>query len=162
MLAEDCPFCHILQGRGAAQWVDEDEYSLAFLDTHPINPGHLLVIPKQHVPDFFAVEEPHYGALMRSVRRLAAVLAVVTQPQKVGVVIAGFDVPHTQVHLIPMHAYHDITSQAYWDPNRVAPTDTQQQEMAAKLQQEVRRQGQPSSEDVHARCQDQPLGPTSN
>jgi histidine triad (HIT) family protein len=143
MLAADCPFCHILQGRGPAHQVDEDEYSLAFLDMHPINPGHLLVIPKQHVPDFFALEEPYYGALMRSAKRLAAVLAVVTQPRKVGIVIAGFDVPHTHVHLIPMHAYHDITSQAYWDPSRVPPTDTQQQDMAAKLRQEVRRQGLP-------------------
>jgi histidine triad (HIT) family protein len=144
MLAEDCPFCHILQGRSPAYRVDEDEYTLAFLDKHPINPGHLLVIPKLHVPDFFALQEPHYGALMQSAKRLAAVLAVVTQPQKVGVVIAGFDVPHTHVHLIPMHAYHDITSQAYLDPSRVPPTDTRQ-EMAAKLRQEVTRQVQPPS-----------------
>jgi diadenosine tetraphosphate (Ap4A) HIT family hydrolase len=67
----------------------------------------------------------------------------VTHPQKVGMVIAGFDVPHTHVHLIPMHAYHDITSQAYSDPDRVAPTDAQQQEMADRLRQEVKRQEQP-------------------
>jgi histidine triad (HIT) family protein len=142
MLAEDCPFCQILQGREPAHRIDEDAYTLAFLDKLPINPGHLLVIPKQHVPDFYALEEPHYGALMWSVKRLAAVLAVVTQPKKVGVVVAGFDVPHTHVHLIPMHAYHDITSQAYWDPSRVTPTDRQQQDMAARLRQEVTRQGE--------------------
>jgi histidine triad (HIT) family protein len=142
MLAEDCPFCQILQGRGLAHWVDDDEYTVAFLDMNPINPGHVLVIPRQHVPDFYALEEPHFSALMRSVKRLAAVLAVVTQPKKVGVVIAGFDVPHTHVHLIPMHVYHDITSQAYWDPSWTPPTDTQQQEMAAQLRQEVARQQQ--------------------
>jgi len=145
MLAEDCPFCHVLQGQSPAHRVAEDEYTLAFLDKHPINPGHLLVIPKLHVPDFFALQEPHYGALMQRAKRLAAVLAVVTRPKKVGVVIAGFDVPHTHVHLIPMHAYHDITSQAYWDPRRGSPTDTQQQEMATKLRQEVTRQGQTPS-----------------
>jgi len=115
----------------------------AFLDQRPINPGHLLVIPKRHAPDFFTLDEFSYDALMRSVKRLAAVLAVVTHPKKVGVVIAGFDVPHTHVHLIPMHAYHDITSQAYLGPERVPPTDAQQQEMAAKLRQEVVRQEAP-------------------
>lgn len=140
MLAEDCSFCQLLRGEGPAHRVTEDEHSLAFLDQHPINPGHLLVIPKQHAPDFFMLDDVSYDALMRSVKRLALVLDAVTHPQKVGVVIAGFDVPHAHVHLIPMHTYHDITSQAYLDPDRVQPTDAQQQELAAKLRQEVSQQ----------------------
>jgi histidine triad (HIT) family protein len=143
MLAEDCPFCQLLRGEGPAHRIAEDEYTLAFLDQRPINPGHLLVIPKQHAPDFFSLDDASYDALMSSVKRLAAVLDAVTHPQKVGVVIAGFDVPHTHVHLIPMHAYHDITSQAYSDPDRILPTGAQQQEMAAKLRQEVSRQEMP-------------------
>jgi histidine triad (HIT) family protein len=141
--AEDCPFCQLLSGESPAYRIDEDEYTFAFLDQRPINPGHLLVIPKQHAPDFFTLDDLSYGALMRSVKRLAAALDVVTRPKKVGVVIAGFDVPHTHVHLIPMHAYHDITSQAYSDPDRIPPTDTQQQEMAARLRQEIKRQELP-------------------
>src|SRR5262245_14457641 len=101
MLAEDCPFCRLLRGEGSAYQVDEDEHTIAFLDQRPINPGHLLVIPKQHVPDFFTLDEANYAALMHSVKRLAAVLDAVTHAKKVGVVIAGFDVPHTHVHLIP-------------------------------------------------------------
>jgi histidine triad (HIT) family protein len=145
MLPEDCPFCQLLRGEGSAYGIDEDERTLAFLDRRPINPGHLLVIPKQHAPDFFTLDDDSYDALMRSVKRLAAVLDAVTQPKKVGVVIAGFDVAHTHVHLIPMHDYHDITSRAYSDPDRVLPTDAQQQEMADRLSQEVMRRG-PSGE----------------
>jgi histidine triad (HIT) family protein len=141
LLVEDCPFCQLLRGESPTYRIDEDEHTFAFLDQRPINPGHLLVIPRQHAPDFFMLDDLYYGALMRSVKRLAAVLAVVTRPQKVGVVIAGFDVPHTHVHLIPMHAYHDITSQAYLGQERVPPTDAQQQEMAARLREEVARQG---------------------
>jgi histidine triad (HIT) family protein len=139
MLAEDCPFCQLLRGEGSVYRIDEDERTFALLDQRPINPGHLLVIPRQHAPDFFTLDDAYYEALMRSVKRLAMVLDTVTHPKKVGVVIAGFDVPHTHVHLIPMHAYHDITSQAYSDPDRVPPTDAQQQEMAAKLRQEIMR-----------------------
>ncbi len=40
---------------------------------------------------------------MLSAKRLGAVLAAVTQPQNVGLVIAGFDVPHTHVHVVPMY-----------------------------------------------------------
>ncbi len=125
--------------RGAGHRIAEDEHTLAFLDQRPINPGHLLVIPKQHAPDFFALDDVSYDALMRSVKRLAVVLDTVTYPKKVGMVIAGFDVPHAHVHLIPMHDYHDITSRAYSDADRVPPTDAQQQEMAAKLREEVSR-----------------------
>jgi histidine triad (HIT) family protein len=137
MRAEDCSFCQLLRGEGPAHRIAEDEHTLAFLDQRPINPGHLLVIPKQHAPDFFALDDVTYDALMRSVKRLAVVLDAVTQPKKVGVVIAGFDVAHTHVHLIPMHAYHDITSQAYSDRDRVSPTEAQQREMADRLCQEI-------------------------
>jgi histidine triad (HIT) family protein len=140
MLAEDCPFCQLVRGEGTAYRIAEDEQTLAFLDQRPINPGHLLVIPKLHAPDFFTLDDRYYDALMRGVKRLAAVLDAVTHPKKVGVVIAGFDVPHAHVHLIPMHDYHDITSPAYSNPDRVPPTDAQQQEMAARLRQEVSRQ----------------------
>jgi histidine triad (HIT) family protein len=145
MLVEECPFCRLLRGEESAHRIAEDEHTLAFLDQHPINPGHLLVIPKQHAPDFFLLDDLSYVALMRSVKRLAAVLDAMThpKPKKVGVVIAGFDVPHAHVHLIPMHAYHDITSQAYSNPGRVPPTDAQQQEIADRLRQEVKRQEQP-------------------
>jgi histidine triad (HIT) family protein len=139
MLTEDCPFCQLLSGAGPAHRIAEDEHTLAFLDQRPINPGHLLVIPKRHAPDFFTLDDVSYDALMRSVKRLAVVLDAVTHPKKVGMVIAGFDVPHTHVHLIPMHDYHDITSQAYSDPDRIPPTDAQQQEMADGLRQEVNR-----------------------
>src|SRR4029450_6502371 len=122
-----------------AHRIAEDEHTLAFLDQRPINPGHILVIPRQHAPDFFALDDVSYDALMRSVKRLAVVLNTVTHPKKVGMVIAGFDVPHAHVHLIPMHDYHDITSRAYSDTDRVPPTDAQQQEMAAKLREEVSR-----------------------
>ena len=141
MLAEDCPFCQLLRGEGSAYRIDEDERTFAFLDQRPINPGHLLVIPKQHAPAFFTLDDLYYAALMRSVKRLAAALDAVTHPKKVGVVIAGFDVPHAHAHLIPMHDYHDITSRAYSDPDRVPPTNAQQQEMADKLRQEVMRRG---------------------
>ena len=48
---------------------------------------------------------------------------------KVGLVAAGFDVPHTHIHIIPMHEYHDITSRAYLErgpQDTPVPTDEEQ------------------------------------
>ena len=139
MLDPACPFCQIAQGMGHAHILTRDSRTTAFLDARPINPGHALVIPNEHAPDFFHLPDDIYGALMLSAKRLAAVLAAVTQPQKVGLVIAGFDVPHTHVHVVPMHDYHDITSRAFSDPDRVLPTEAQLAEMAGRVREELAR-----------------------
>jgi histidine triad (HIT) family protein len=133
MLDPDCPFCQIAQGAAHAYTVFKDAHSTAFLDLRPINPGHALVIPNEHVPDVFLLPDNLYTDLMLSVKRLAPVVAAVTQPRKVGLVIAGFDVPHTHVHVVPMHDYHDITSRAFTDPDRVLPTEAQFEEMAERM-----------------------------
>src|SRR6266568_2956011 len=46
--AEDCIFCKIVRREMPASVVREDDSTLAFLDIRPMNPGHVLVIPKTH------------------------------------------------------------------------------------------------------------------
>jgi len=46
---EDCIFCKIVAGQSPVSLIYEDDLSIAFMDIQPVNPGHLLVIPKQHV-----------------------------------------------------------------------------------------------------------------
>jgi histidine triad (HIT) family protein len=139
MLDPHCPFCQVLQGAAHAHILFEDARTTAFLDLRPINPGHALVIPNEHEPDFYLLPDDLYTDLMLSVKRLATVVAAVTHPRKVGVVIAGFDVPHTHVHVVPMHDYHDITSQAFTESDRVPPTETQFKEMAERMRRELDR-----------------------
>ena len=139
MLDPNCLFCQILQGAAHAHILFKDARTTAFLDLRPINPGHALVIPNEHEPDFCLLPDDLYTDLMLSVKRLATVVAAVTQPRKVGVVIAGFDVAHTHVHVVPMRDYHDITSQAFTDPDRVLPTETQFKEMAERMRAEIER-----------------------
>jgi len=137
MLDPDCPFCQIVQGESHAHVLFKDARTTAFLDLRPINPGHTLVVPNEHEPDFFRLPNDLYSDLMLSVKRLATALAAVTQPRKVGLIIAGFDVPHTHVHVVPMHDYHDITSRAFADPDRVPPTEKQLAEMAGRVRGEI-------------------------
>jgi diadenosine tetraphosphate (Ap4A) HIT family hydrolase len=46
----DCAFCRIVDGKAEASTIHEDDQVVAFLDIRPVNPGHTLVVPKQHYP----------------------------------------------------------------------------------------------------------------
>ena len=48
MSAHSCIFCKIIQGEIPSSIVYQDEHVIAFLDINPINPGHVLIVPKQH------------------------------------------------------------------------------------------------------------------
>jgi len=128
-----CPFCEIVAGRAPAHRVFDDDVSLAFMDIRPIRPGHVLVIPKAHVPDFQALDDAMYAAVMLAAKRVAVVVAAATQPLKVGLAIAGFDVPHTHVHIVPMHDYHDLTSKRLLDGQITRAAPNELAEMASRL-----------------------------
>jgi histidine triad (HIT) family protein len=110
-----CPFCGMVRGEVEAHRIYSDSVVFAILDRRPINPYHLLVIPTVHVPDFYDLDGAVYAHLMRVAQRLARVIKATAAPAKVGLLIAGFDVPHTHVHVIPLHDYHDVTSKRLLD-----------------------------------------------
>jgi histidine triad (HIT) family protein len=83
----------------------------------------VLVIAKRHAPDFYRLEDVDYGSLMAAVKRVAAAIETVERTRKVGLVVAGFDVTHARVHVVPMHHYHDITTRAYLSGGRAAPEE---------------------------------------
>ncbi|MBP6084938.1 HIT domain-containing protein [Candidatus Gracilibacteria bacterium] len=122
MSSESCIFCRIVQGEIPAHKVYEDEYVLAFLDLHPIRTGHLLVIPKFHEPDFYKLSENLYTQVMAVVQKLAYKVNDLFLPKKVGLIVSGFDVAHTHVHLVPMVDSHDITSKQLLEGVRTNPS----------------------------------------
>lgn len=130
---DDCIFCKIVKGEIPSYKVYEDESVFAFLDLHPINPGHVLVIPKKHEPVFYDLDNETYHALMQTVKKLAETVHIKIQPKKVGLIVAGWDVPHTHVHVVPMQDYHDITSKSLLDGNRANPTAEELSKIAALL-----------------------------
>ena len=118
-----CIFCDIIERVESAFIVYENSHAIVFLDKHPINVGHVLVVPKHHVESFYELDEGSFIALMLVVRRMAPVLAVAYQPRKVGMLAAGFDVAHAHIHVLPMYEYHDITSKAILEGRRANPSE---------------------------------------
>jgi histidine triad (HIT) family protein len=121
----DCIFCKLARKELPAHTVHETETMLAFLDRSPIQPGHLLVVPKKHEPDVFQLDEKTYLDLMATVRRVASAAGAFTRPKRMGLLVAGWDVPHAHVHVVPMNDYHDLTSKRLLEGNRPTPDDAE-------------------------------------
>lgn len=106
----DCIFCKIVKGEIPSYKVSEDENFYAFLTINPINPGHTLVIPKSHVSYIFDMEEESLANLMKACKPIALTLQQKLKPKtgKIGIMVAGLEVPHTHIHLIPMNSEGDL------------------------------------------------------
>lgn len=129
----NCIFCKLISGELPTNKVYEDDIVFAFLDKHPINTGHTLVIPKNHEPDFYKLDDKIYTHLMKIVKRLAIVIDEVIKPKKVGVMVVGLDVPHTHIHVVPLHDGGDITSKATLEGYQSNPSDKELSSMAQSL-----------------------------
>src|SRR5919202_4647548 len=141
MSDKQCTFCAIVERPASAFIVYEDSHAVVFLDKHPINVGHLLVVPKWHVASFYELDEKLFIGLMLAVRRMASVIEATYRPQKVGMLAAGFDVAHAHIHVLPMYDYHDITSKAILEGRRANPSEEELRANAERIQEGLRTQG---------------------
>lgn len=113
-MKEDCIFCKIAEKSADATVVYEDPHTLAFLDIHPLNPGHTLVIPKKHFANMLEMPPEEAGRVFMSV---AKVMRGVEKASKAdGISIgqsngraASQEVFHMHVHIIPRYN-HEMMS----------------------------------------------------
>ena len=94
-------FTRIIQGEIPCHKVREDARFLAFLDIRPIHEGHTLVVPKMEVDYLFDLDDDWLAGLMTFAKPVAKAIEAVVPCKRVGVVVAGIEVPHAHVHLIP-------------------------------------------------------------
>lgn len=71
---EPCVFCEIVAGRAPASIVYEDDLCLAIMTIGPVNPGHLLVLPRAHAPSLADLDEATGGHLFAVAMRMAAAI----------------------------------------------------------------------------------------
>ena len=98
---QESVFTKIIKGDIPSHKVYEDEKTYAFLDIHPIQPGHTLVIPKIQVEFVWDLPDEDYQALMATVKKVGIRIREVLGKPYVGQQVVGVDVPHTHIHLIP-------------------------------------------------------------
>ena len=102
-MQEDSIFTKIIKGEIPSHKVYEDDKTFAFLDIHPIQPGHVLVIPKSQVEFVWDLGPEDYEAVMATTQKIARHMREVLDAPYVGLKVIGVDVPHAHVQLIPFH-----------------------------------------------------------
>lgn len=86
----------------------EDEICVAFLDVRPLAPGHILVIPRVEVDQWTDLETAVATHLMEVAQAIGRAQMTVFSPGRIGLMIAGFEVPHTHVHVVPINTMDDL------------------------------------------------------
>ena len=102
----DCIFCKIVQKQIPADIVYEDEAVIAFRDSHPIAPVHILVIPKKHIASITDISEEDtmlMGKLIATAKKIASDLKISEYGYKLLFRVGehgGQEVGHVHLHLI--------------------------------------------------------------
>jgi len=127
---EDSIFTKIVKGEIPCYKLYEDDKTLAFLDIHPVQPGHTMVIPKKQVTYVWDLDDEDYQAVMVTAKKVAVRLRQALGVNFVGEAVVGTDVPHAHVHLIPFNVSQEFHNQ----PDLNAEPDNEAlAEMAKKL-----------------------------
>lgn len=104
-------FTKIINGEIPCYKITENEDFIAFLDVNPNAKGHTLCVPKQEINKIFDMPEDLYLGLMAFSRKVAIALEKTVPCKRIGVAVVGLEVPHTHVHLIPLHDMDDMRFQ---------------------------------------------------
>jgi histidine triad (HIT) family protein len=110
-MSEPSIFTRIINGEIPAFKIYEDDRVIAFLDLHPQNEGHTLVVPKVQVDHIWDLSEDDYDYLWKTVKKIGRHIKEVIGAPRVGIVVEGFGVPHTHVHLVPIYHGNDLKKQ---------------------------------------------------
>lgn len=103
---QDCLFCKIIAGEIPATKVYEDEHTLAFLDIHPTNIGHTLVVPKEHHENIYTIPDELDGPIFSTVKKIAIAVKAAVNADGVNIIMnndraAGQLIFHAHIHVVP-------------------------------------------------------------
>ena len=137
-------FSMIINGDLPGRFVWKDDEAVAFLSINPLAPGHVLVVPRHEVDHWIDLDPDVLKHLMGVSQTIGEALQGAFQPAKVGMMIAGLEVPHVHIHLVPIRGVHDLDfANADPDPDPVALD-----EAAARIRMHLREMGRDETADA--------------
>ena len=101
-------FTKIIQGEIPCAKLYEDDRFLAFLDIRPIRLGHALLIPKQEHNYIFDLPEDLLSDMLPIARPIAKAIEKHVACKRIGLMVAGLEVPHCHLHLVPIDDVGDL------------------------------------------------------
>jgi histidine triad (HIT) family protein len=132
----------IIDGQIPGRFVWKDDQCVAILDIAPNAPGHTLVVPRAEIDHWLDLPEDLATHLNTVARTIGAAQREAFNADRVGLVIAGFEVPHVHLHVIPATSMADVVFAHKADASEAALDDA-----ANKLRDGLRRQGAPGVSD---------------
>ena len=94
-------FTRIINREIPGTFVHEDEHCVAFMSINPLADGHLLVIPRQEVDHWVDLPPVLAAHLFAVSHRISLALTKAFPCERVGLIIAGYEVNHCHIHLVP-------------------------------------------------------------
>jgi len=101
-------FTRIVGGEVPARFVWKDDRCVAFLSINPLRAGHTLVVPRAEVDHWLDVDQDLMNHLTSVAQIIGKALQAAFQPEKVALLIAGLEVRHVHLHLVPIWDLHDL------------------------------------------------------
>ncbi len=101
-------FSKIINGELPGRFVWKDDVSVAFMTIRPIQPGHTLVVPRLEVDHWIDLPADLRNHLFVVAQHVGRAIDRAFKPEKVGMIVAGLEVPHTHLHLVPIWKIADL------------------------------------------------------
>ena len=102
-------FTKIIEGQIPGTFVWRDDVCVAFLSINPIAPGHTLVVPRAEVDHWIDLPDEIAQHLYRVSHIIGRAQQGTFPCERIGLIVAGFEVPHTHIHVIPTRSMADLS-----------------------------------------------------
>lgn len=126
-------FTRIIEGEIPGTFVWRDDVCVAFMSINPIATGHVLVVPKAEVDHWIDLPNDVAAHLFEVAGTIARAQQRAFRPARVGLIIAGFEVPHTHVHVIPTNDMADLS----FDNAQASVGRDELEDAAARIREEL-------------------------
>jgi histidine triad (HIT) family protein len=121
-------FTRIIQGQIPGTFVYRDELCVAFMTINPITAGHVLVVPIDEVDEWTDLPSELSSHLFKVAARISEAQKVALKCARIALIIAGYEIPHCHLHLIPSNSMADLNFE-----NAVASSNRDDLEQSSTL-----------------------------
>lgn len=101
-------FTKIIDGEIPGTFVWRDDRCVAFMSINPLSAGHTLVVPRQEVDHWLDASDDLRDHMFGVAQAIGDAIHEAFGSERVGLMIAGLEVPHLHIHLVPINGVHDL------------------------------------------------------
>ncbi len=130
-------FSRIINGELPARFVWKDESCVVFLSSRPLRPGHALVVPRAETDHWLDLDAGLLAHLTETAQAVGKAQMAGFKPARIGLMLAGLEVPHCHFHVVPIRGVHDLDF-GNQDPN---PDPATMDDAASTIRRELRKFG---------------------